>query len=165
MKKDKLLFTVIFSVICLSCFPIISYANSSWHWVSDRRPYDVLPFVIIITLLIETFFVVHFAKVKNLLKAFLVVLISNILSFIFPYFTYAFDEIYTFEQMMEHTPSYTIGLAYLLSTLIIEFPLVYGFLFKDAPNEKSLISSIIVSNIITTILVFVIERILSPGCW
>ena len=165
MKKDKLLFTVIFSVICLSCFPIISYANSSWHWVSDRRPYDVLPFVIIITLLIETFFVVHFAKVKNLLKAFLVVLISNILSFIFPYFTYAFDEIYTFEQMMEQTPSYTIGLAYLLITLIIEFPLVYGFLFKDAPNEKSLISSIIVSNIITTILVFVIERILSPGCW
>ena len=165
MKKNKLILTVIFSSICLSCFPIISYANSSWHWVSDKRPYDVLPFVIIITLLIETFAVTHFAKVKNLFKAFFVILISNILSFIFPYFTYAFDEIYTFEQVIDYSPSYTIGFAYLIATLVIEFPLVYGFLFKDASNEKSLVSSIIISNIITTVLIFIIERIFCAGSW
>ena len=52
-------------VVCIIfslAFPMHAYADSSWHWISDTRPYDVLPYVIVMTLAIETFSIVLLGK-------------------------------------------------------------------------------------------------------
>lgn len=73
-------------VMILMCFfPNFTYANSSWRWISDTRPYDVLPFVIIVTLAAETISIIKFSHIENKAKTFVVVLIGNILSFAAPY--------------------------------------------------------------------------------
>ena len=42
-----------------------AYANSSWHWISSTRPVDILPVVIVTTLLIESVIVIKLSKVKK----------------------------------------------------------------------------------------------------
>jgi hypothetical protein len=32
---------------------ISAYANSSWHWLTKTNPFDILPYAVILTLLIE----------------------------------------------------------------------------------------------------------------
>lgn len=162
MKKyNRLIFTF------LLCFiPTVAYANSSWYWVSETRPYDVLPVVIALTLIIETVSVVAFAGAKNhKLKVFIVVLIGNLLSFGAPYLLAATDILYTFNQMLEHTPLYNVGIAYLVVTLVIEMPIVYNTLKKDVKSRKKLLFTILFSNVITTLITYIAERIFCYGKW
>lgn len=77
---------ILCTFMLIMCFlPTFAYANSSWRWISDTRPYDVLPFVIIITLAAETISIIKFSHIGNKVKTFLIVLIGNILSFAAPY--------------------------------------------------------------------------------
>jgi len=52
-------------------------ANSSWHWISKTRPWDVLPFVIIFTLVIEILAIIRFAKIKKLLAVIFTAVLGN----------------------------------------------------------------------------------------
>ena len=61
------------------------YADSSWVWISETRPYNVLPYVVILTLTIEIVMINYMAKVDRLGKTSLVVTIANLCSFLLPY--------------------------------------------------------------------------------
>lgn len=151
--------------LAILAFPLVVYANSSWRWISETRPHDVLPFVVIITLLIETLAIIKIAHIKEYANVFLCTLFGNILSFAAPYLFAMTDELYSFRQMLKHTPYYTVGLAYLLSTLAIEYPVVYNCLKKFATNKKTLTLTILCSNLLTTIITAVVEHIFCTGQW
>ncbi len=55
------------TVAILSCalFPAAVFANSSWVWISEKRPYDLLPFVIAGTLIIEIAVIYRIPKMKK----------------------------------------------------------------------------------------------------
>ena len=170
MKKYKLFSMPVISVLGVSVFPMLASANSSWVWISETRPYDILPFVIIGTLLIETVAVNLVSKIGNWYKTFFAVLVGNIISFAVPYIGYSnatpySDAGYTLSQIINHGPYYTVGTAFLLLTLIIELPVVYFLLKKDADNKKKLALCIVLANIVTTVLVAIVERTLCYGRW
>lgn len=83
--KYKLFLVIMWCSGFLILFPSTAYANSSWHWVTTS-PLTVLPCAVIFTLLIETIAVVKFGKVDNRNKAFVIVSLANLLSFLVPYF-------------------------------------------------------------------------------
>ena len=169
MKKYKLFSMSVISALGVSAFPMLASANSSWVWISETRPYDILPFVIIGTLLIETVAVNLMGKVGNWYKTFFAVLVGNIISFVVPYIGYSnslYGQMgYTLSQIIDRGPYYTVGAAFLLLTLIIELPVVYFLLKKDADNKKKLALCIVLANIVTTVLVAVVERTLCYGRW
>ena len=95
--------------------------------------------------------------------------LGNIISFIAPYIGYSnslYGQMgYTLSQIISQGPYYTVGMAFLLLTIIIELPIVYLLLKKDADNKKKLALCILVANIVTTALVAVVERTLCYGHW
>ena len=169
MKKYKLFSMSVISALGVSAFPMLASANSSWVWISETRPYDILPFVIIGTLLIETVAVNLMGKVGNWYKTFFAVLVGNIISFIAPYIGYSnslYGQMgYTLSQIIDRGPYYTVGTAFLLLTLIIELPVVYFMLKKDADSKKKLVLCIVLANVVTTVLVAIVERTLCYGRW
>lgn len=166
MKKYNIMSLIIFGLIFVFTFPISVYANSSWHWISETRPHDVLPLVIIFTLFIEILSIYFISKVKNIPKVVLFVMLANILSFLAPYlFLYITPSLYTFEQTIENMPFFIVGIVYLLVTLIVEIPTVYLALRKYSCNSKKLLFTVIVANFVTTILTAIIERVICKGTW
>ena len=146
-------------------FSTVAFADSSWRWISETRPYDVLPFVAVGTILIETLAISIVPKIKKTAKVFCVITLANLISFAAPYILCFFDPIYTFAQMLDHCPIFTVGLAYLIITIAVELPIVFKLLKKDTENKKTLLWTIIVSNIITTVLVAIVERMFCQGHW
>ena len=169
MKKYKLFSMFVISGLGALIFTVVASANSSWVWISETRPYDILPFVVIGTLLIETVAVNLVGKIDNWYKTFFAIFIGNIISFIAPYIGYSnslYSQIgYTLSQIISRGPYYTVGTAFLLLTLIVELPIVYLLLKKDADNKKKLALCIVLVNLVTTALVAVVERTLCYGHW
>ena len=65
------------------------FANSSWRWLSDTRPYDLLPIAVVMTLVIEILVINYIPRVKNLPQTAFWVTLSNLMSFGSTYlFTY-----------------------------------------------------------------------------
>jgi len=50
-------------------------------------------------------------------------------------------------------------------TLLIEIPIIYNLLKRHVDSKKKLLWSIIGSNIVTTAMVAVIERMVTDGHW
>lgn len=146
-------------------FPIISLANSSWYWLTDARPIYILPIVCVATIAIETVMIFKCAKIKNVPKVLTGVLLANLLSFILPYILRWYDGIYDFKRMIDHTPSYTVCVSYLIMTLVAEIPVVYFMLRKDTESKSKLFLITILSNVITTLMVAVVERVVCTGTW
>ena len=168
MKKYKLIPSCVIVLHLLYFLTCTVFANSSWVWISETRPYDILPWVAMATLLIETTSLIIFAKATNGFKAFTFVTIANLLSFAAPYLDkfFLYSELgFSFEKYLEHWPSYTVGLLFCVVTILVEFPIVYFSLRKNTPSRKKLILSMVISNIVTTILVAVAERIFCVGRW
>lgn len=168
MKKYKSTSAFIISLFFIQLFNLIAFANSSWFWISETRPFDMLPWVAIGTLIIETISLIVFAKIKNGFMVFTFVTIANLLSFAAPYlFLWLVpNEVgYTFKMFIENTPSYTIGVLYYITTILIELPIVYFSLIKYASSIKKFVITVICSNIVTTVLVAIIERIFCVGRW
>jgi len=167
MRKYKAGSIMIIAGIYMILFATPVFADSSWKWISDMRPYDVFPFVVIGTLLIETISINYIPKVNKLAKVFCVVTLGNLLSYAAPYFFRAIvcysDHIYSFTKSLVHVPLYNIGIAYLIITIIIELPVDYLLLKKDTKKNKTLIFTILGANILTTALVAVVERTLCYG--
>lgn len=166
MKKYNFLSSVLMVFTFLLLFPLTVSANSSWQWISETRPYDVLPVVVILTLLIEILSICFIPNVKALPKVVFFVILANILSFAAPYlFLYLTSSLYTFEQALERMPYYTVGIVYLIVTLIVEIPTVFLGLKKSANNSKKLLLTAIGANVVTTVLTAVVERIFCRGSW
>lgn len=176
MKKNKTLFTIFVAIVLVFLFSITAYANSSWHWISSSRPLDLFPVVVIVTLLLEIISVNYIAKVKDLKRVIPVVSLANLASFVVPYIWLGVSprNVYTglddniinvIKYTVEHTPTFTVSISFLLITLLVETPIVYLFFKGRVQSKKNLISNIILINIITTVITFAVERIFCYGEW
>lgn len=168
MRPKSFRVIILFSIF-LILFPSIIYANSSWHWLTTS-PLTVLPFAIIFTLIIEIIMVIKLGKVRNYKKVIMIVSLANLISFLVPYIerAYRFRPIsgeYALLDAFETGPFYIVLVGYLLLTVMVELPVVYLLLRKDSDDEKDLNKSIIFSNIITTLLVAICERLICIGKW
>jgi len=149
--------------------PVISNANSSWHWVTSS-PVNVLPFAIIFTLAIETAAVVLIGRIPDLKKSLIVISLANLFSFLAPALFrairfYPVSGSLSLGAAFNKGPYYIVLTGYLVLTLIVELPIVYWLLRKDTRKKLNLIIAILVSNIITTLLVAVCERLICVGSW
>lgn len=153
-----------FSVLCFLLFPTACFANSSWHWVTFA-PYTLLPLAIALTLGIETWGIFRFAGVTARRRAIIIVGMANSFSFIAPYFVSFF--LSPPWKVLYYYPSYMVTLFSLVLTLIVELPVVYFGLRKTVPdhNRKRLFWIASWLNLLTTLLVGIIERIACRGEW
>lgn len=171
MEKRYRFFSGLTGCLLFCLFPTATaWANSSWRWAAETRPYDVLPYAIVLTLAIETAALVLLAKIPRVGKVFCLVALANFLSFLAPYawelLIFRTEGIYpSFLETIEHWPVYTVGIAYAVVTLAIEVPLLYLALRKDAENRKRLLWALVGANLLTTALCFLIERVFCPGSW
>lgn len=167
MKSDHGITRGILFVLCAVWLTVPAFADSSWVWISETRPYDVLPWVAIATLIIETGIIWYVGRTGRLLKVFCVVTLGNLLSFAVPYLPVVMDPIHTkLHSALEHWPVYTVGFLYLVITILVELPIEYRLLRGDAgERQKPLLYAVIGSNVLTTVMVAVVERIFCRGHW
>lgn len=168
MKKNVTT-TFLLTTLFILMFTTVSNANSSWHWVTVS-PLKVLPFAVLFTLLIETAAIVLVGKVADIKKSFIVVALANIFSFLAPYVFRAYRFIptsggFNLLAAFNKGPYYIVLAGYLVLTIIVELPIVYFMLKREAKGKMGLILSILMSNIITTILVALCERQICIGRW
>ena len=157
-------------IALMLAIPGTAWANSSWRWLTQTRPYDVLPFVVAVTLLIEVLAIAFAAGPKAIWRALIAVVAANLLSFAAPYAVEFIGNAvngagHTFAEHLEHWPVYTVGLAYLLMTLAVEIPVVYCTLRKQVENRSRLMMAIILANTATTLMVALLERNAARGTW
>lgn len=168
MKRYQMLSAAILAVLCSAVLTVPVLADSSWVWISETRPHDVLPWVAIATLAIETWMLCHFCGIKQTFKVFCVVTLGNLLSFAAPYVMAALDEVHAdFLFSLEHWPYYITGTAGLLVTVAVELPVEYSLLKKQVPVQKQarLLYTVIAGNVLTTVMVAIVERTLCRGHW
>lgn len=152
----------------LALVPAGASANSSWMWISQTRPFDVLPWVIVLTLAIETWGIWRFGQTDSWKRTLACVTLANLVSFLLPYairiatFTsQGFDA----AKYINSWPSWIIGGIYLALTLFAELPLVYAAMRRHTASRTRLIAAIGAANVITTALCALIERTLCRGRW
>lgn len=154
-------------VTCL--LPMTASANSSWIWLSEARPYDVLPFVSAITIAIEVAALWFVLGKKHLVKIAVVVAIANLLSFAAPYL-FLYDEtirmpLKPFTELMEYGYYFTVGVIFLLMTLLVELPIVFFILCKHADQKWRFLLTVVGMNVVTTLITAAAERIFCYGQW
>lgn len=166
MNRYKAITNTTITALLVFAFSFTAFANSSWVWISETRPYDVLPFVAIATLAIETAALNLILKIGNWHKVFSGVLIGNLISFAVPYIGYSNTPPYydmPLSYILQRGPFYTVGAAFLFLTVAVELPFMYFWLRKDVKNKKLLILVTVVANIVTTAMVALVERLFCEG--
>ena len=168
MGKSKPTLRVSIMIMALIVLlPTNACADSSWVWISEKRPFDILPWVAFGTILIEWLSIWLIPKTGHALNVLGIVIIANAASFILPYAFLKADlsRYGTYEHILDSGPHYIVSGVFLLLTLLIEMPIVYNVLKSKVQDKKKLQLAIIVSNIITTVGVAIIERIITEGHW
>jgi len=133
-------------------------ANASWDFILTR-PVTLLPIVIILTLLIETYGIRKLNAIEKTRDVFWIVSIGNVISFVIPQLLNIFYVLdFTTKLKYQNEPLYSIALFYYVLTILVEMPIDYFLLRKKAISKKKLVFSILFVNLITTLLVFVAER-------
>lgn len=172
MKKSEKIFartkeSILLIVLLVLCIPKVVYADSSWIWFTTTAPYQLLPFVAVLTIVIEYLMIKNILHIQNKKRVLIAVCISNLVSFMVPYFvTYYQDGVYeTIKQTFESMDFYTINSAYLFLTLIIECPIVYAIVQDEIHDKKKSLGVIAAANVVTTVMVAAIERIACRGSW
>ena len=168
MKSKRTTLGILFFVFLT--IPQVANANSSWIWISETRPYDLLPIVAIATILIEVNMIKGQIKPGNRIRLVGYVVGANLVSFLFPYaVNYShLVQVYwelSLREMFERTPAYTVGFWFLVMTIVIELPIVYFGLREKTDNKEKLRKIIIGTNIVTTIMVALVERMFCQGHW
>lgn len=166
MFRCKRIAAIVF--VCM-LVPMTASANSSWRWLSEARPYDVLPFVAVITIAIETASLWYLLGKKHLVKIAVVVVIANLLSFAAPYLFW-YDEnirmpLKPFPELMEYGHYFTVGAIFLIMTLVLEIPVVFLTLRKYAKGKWRFLLTVAGVNVVTTIITAAAERIFCYGQW
>ena len=158
-------------VIDITCFafliiPQAVFADSSWCWLTDTRPFDILPPVALATIVIEVLAIWLIPNTGKLMKTAVAVILANAASFLLPYALLLNDPVYPkFDDMLNAGPNYIVGAGFVILTLVLEIPIVYNLLKKHVDSKKKLLWSIVGSNIVTTAMVAVIERMVTDGYW
>jgi len=143
----------------------VSFANSSWVWLTDARPFDVLLPVTMATIVIEVLSIWLIPGTGRFLKTTAVVAAANAFSFFVPFFIFMVTDTWygTFQQRLDASPNYIISGLFLLMTITLEFPAVYCLLRNDAKSRKTLIITILAVNAATTIMVAFAENLIVTG--
>ena len=171
--KHKNSLSVIIATALLPCMTISAYANSSWHWFAGN-PLPILPWLVVITLLVEIFAIRYINGITNLLRPVIVVTVANVFSFLCPYIFIGLvpevfmEDLSFFERInnfADKWPLYAVGIAFLILTLIVEIPVVYNSLKKSVQNKKRLLISGFAVNCGTTLMAALVERTLYRGSW
>ena len=168
MKKYRNGSYLLMSVILTFSLVLTVYANSSWVWLTGVTPFYILPIAVLITISVETLMISKQVEEGNFFKIIFFVLVANISSFVLPYlleYSEARMVCDTFDQYLHKGPTYMIGFVYLLLTLISEVPIVYNALKKNAKETNKLFKFVLISNVITTTIVAVLERAFCRGRW
>ena len=158
-------------VIVITCFVLLIipqgvFADSSWCWLTDTRPFDILPPVALATIVIEVLAIWLIPHTGKLMKTAVAVILANAASFLLPYALLLNDPVYPkFDDMLNAGPNYIVGAGFVILTLVLEIPIVYNLLKKHVDSKKKLLWSIVGSNIVTTAMVAVIERMVTDGYW
>ena len=162
MKKSKTSLRISIMIMALmALFSLNAFADSSWVWISEKRPFDILPWVALGTILIEWLSIWLIPKTGHSLKVLGIVMIANVASFLKADLSWYG----TFEHILDSGPHYIVSGVFLMLTIIIEMPIVYNALKKQVQDRKVLKVVIIVSNIITTAGVAIVERLITEGYW
>ena len=168
MNRYKAITNTTITALLVFAFSFTAFANSSWAWISETRPYDVLPFVAIATLIIETAALNLILKIGNWHKVFSGVLIGNLISFAVPYIGYSNTTPYydmPLSYILERGPFYTVGAAFLFLTVAVELPFMYFWLKKSVKNKKLMVLVTVIANVFTTAMVAAVERLFCEGHW
>lgn len=170
--KDIAIACSIVLITILFLMPHQVYANSSWGWISEKRPFDILPWVAAATILIEAIAAGLIPKTDierrpYVIKTFVIVILANLFSFVAPYLImYASMSWYgSFDRVLDAAPNYMVGLAYLALTVLVELPLLYVFLGKHVSDKNRFLAIIITTNTVTTIMTAIVERVICEGSW
>jgi len=144
-------------------------ANSSWQWLTTS-PLPIFPLAIIGTLVVEIVAVKKIAAIGKIRKTILTITLANLLSFLAPYLFRAYQMIptqgaFSVAASFERGPFFIVAAGYLILTLLVEVPVVYFLLAKDTAFKKKLALAIVGTNVMTTALVAVIERLICVGQW
>lgn len=168
MKREKFGSAALGTAVIMLIMPVLASANSSWHWLTDTRPFDLLPVAAILTIFTEALLLVFKTDKTKMGKVLFFVLAANIASFLLPYtlgfhFTpHPYDE---FTRFLDSAPNYIIGFGYLLLTLATEVPIVYNGLKRNAADKGKFLKWVFIANGITTLMVAIIERAFCRGSW
>lgn len=161
MKTGKAIgtaLTIPAAALCLKCF---AAANTSWVWLTDARPGDVLPFTAAATIAIEFCAVYFIGRTRRPWKTLLVVVMANLMSFIGPYLLMKLGNARTGHGVWD--TGYFVGVIFLLITVAIELPITYYNLKPDAVSLKRLMWTVIAANAVTTAMCAVVERLYCSG--
>ncbi len=171
MQREKPFVTAALVFLLLPLFRLTAWANSSWIWVSETRPVDVLPWVAAATVLIETVWIGRCLDRALRPRVFLAVCAANLVSFLAPYLflslepmTMGYSLAEALQKQADHWPSWIVGGGYLALTVLTE-SFVYFLFEKKAARPKGLLRAFLFSNIATTALTFAAERLLCRGHW
>ena len=158
-------------VIALSCLMLLILAqavlaDSSWCWLTDTRPFDILPPVALATIVIEVLAIWLIPHTGKFMKTAVAVILANSASFLLPYALLLSDPVYPrFDDVLNAGPNYIVGFGFVMLTLLIEIPVIYNLLKKHVDSKKKLLWAIVGSNTVTTAMVAVIERMVTNGYW
>lgn len=171
MRNEKSAVTAALVLLLLPLFHSAALANSSWVWISETRPVDVLPWVALATVLIEAVWIGRCLDRTLRPRAFLAVCAANLLSFLLPYligsvesFSMGYSFLEGLRKHADHWPSWIVGGGYLALTVLTE-SFVYFLFEKKTERPKQLLKAFLFSNIATTALTFAAERLLCRGHW
>jgi len=166
MKRRVAIRIIVLSSLMLLILPQAVLADSSWCWLTDIRPFDILPPVALATIVIEVLAIWLIPNTGKLMKTAVAVILANAASFLLPYALLLNDPVYPkFDDMLNAGPNYIVGAGFVILTLVLEIPIVYNLLKKHVDSKKKLLWSIVGSNIVTTAMVAVIERMVTDGYW
>ena len=163
-RNGKLILTISLGTILI---PQVAFADSSWIWVTDKRPFDILPAVAAATIIIEVLAIWLIPHTGRFIKTSVVVVTANAVSFLFPFFLVLVTDTWygSFQHKLDHWPHYIVGGLFLFITLLLEVPITYLLLKKDVKNTRTLLITIIATNVVTTAMVAVVERLITDGYW
>lgn len=70
MKKSDKIFartkeSILLIVLLVLCIPKVVYADSSWIWFTTTAPYQLLPFVAVLTIVIEYLMIKNILHIQN----------------------------------------------------------------------------------------------------
>ena len=166
MKRRAAIWIIVLSSLMLLILPQAVFADSSWCWLTDTRPFDILPPVALATIVIEVLAIWLIPHTGKFIKTAVAVILANAASFLLPYALLLNDPVYPkFDDMLNAGPNYIVGAGFVILTLVLEIPIVYNLLKKHVDSKKKLLWSIVGSNIVTTAMVAVIERMVTDGYW
>ena len=168
MKPYRYGFDAMMTGIAALFLAVSASANSSWVWISETRPYDILPVVILLTLAAEVTAVLCALKNRKVWKVLFVVTLANLLSFAAPYlclYVMSANDGLPLRDFCEKWPAYTVGIAFLAITLLVELPIVWLTLRRDAKHKGRFGLVIVAANLATTGVTALAEHLFCRGHW